>query len=273
MSLARWLRLHETGSRAARALGAIVLVQGALAGLALAIDLLELCGACGGGDRIHAAIAGTGVLAYALLYVLLRGRAWTGVFFGIFAAAGVHLSLLGLMLARGGLCGVCLVAAILSLVGPAILLFRDRSTAAWLARATVPSFLMAGLAAWTTFGVRDARAAALRVEASRGAAALSERTPAAPEIASARGDSILHVIEQERCPYCLEFKKSYAPRLERDFPGLSIQYHPMAEAPWARRAPSFVLAGELLFEGLPLEYGDLVQAISDARRVQETPGR
>jgi hypothetical protein len=168
---------------------------------------------------------------------------------------------------------VCLAAAVLSLAGPAVLLFRDHSTAAWLARATVPSFLLAGLAAWTTFGVRDARAHALRAEASRGAAKISERTPSAPEASSARGDSILHVIEEVHCPYCREFKRSYAPRLERDFPGIQIQYHSMAEAPWARRAPSFVLAGQLLFEGLPLEYGDLAQAIMDARRVQETAGR
>jgi len=272
MSLARWIKLHETGTRTGRALGGIILLQVALAVAAVAVDLLKLCGACGGGNSLHTAIAATGVLAYALLYILLQAKAWTGVFFGVFAGAGVHLSLLGLMVARGSLCFVCLAAATVSLAGPAVLLFRDRSSALWLARATAPSFLLAGVAAWTLQGAQDARAHALQAEAKHAALALVEK-PGIVGSPLTEDATVLHVFEAESCPYCREFKRSYAPRLKNDFPDLAIVYHPSATAPWVRLAPTFVQAGEILFEGLPTEYGDLALALRDARRSQKAAHR
>jgi hypothetical protein len=262
MKLTHWIRMHEAGSRGARPLGILLAGQALLAAAALGMDLLGLCGSCGGGDPVHAAIAGIGLGGYLLLLALLRGKAWTPVFFGVFAATGVHLALAGLMIARGAFCPLCALSAVLALAAPATLLIQDREGAVWIARATVPAFLVAGLVTWTMVGARDARAVALRAEAQEAAHLLSTITTSEGD--QPRPSDVLHVFESAHCPYCREFRGSYAPRLAKDFPALEIVYHSAQGVPWIGRTPTLMLGSEIAFEGLPVDYKDLFQVVSRA---------
>lgn len=263
MKLTRWIRMHEAGTRAARPLGLALLGQAVLAAAALGADLLKLCGSCGAGDAFHASVAAIGLGGYVVLLLLLRVRAWTLVYSGVFAAAGVHLSLAALMIAARSFCPICAAAAAVAVVAPAALLVHDRGAVRWITRTLVPAFLVFGFAAWTVTGWREARAEAERAEARDAARALladARSTEAFPRVPSA----VLHVFESEHCPYCREFRGGFAPRLAKDFPRLEIVYHPASGVPWVRRTPTFVLGGEVAFEGLPVDYRDLSEVVSRA---------
>lgn len=263
MKLMDWIRMHEAGVRARRALGAILLGQAALAAAALGTDLLRLCGSCGAGFGIHAGIAGIGLLGYLSLLVLLRLKAWMPVYAGVFAAAGVHLALGALMIAQGSFCPICALSAILSLAGPSVLLRLDREAVRWTLWSTAPACILSGLVTWTAFGTLDARAEAARAQAREAARLLLEGGPEARQAPSPQVPE-LHVFQHEHCPYCREFREDVAPRLRREFPHLEIVYHPADGVPWVRRTPTFVLGGEVLFEGLPVDSRDLARSISRA---------
>jgi hypothetical protein len=272
MKLTHWIRMHEAGSRAARPIGLILMGQGTLAAAALGTDLLRLCGSCGSGDAVHATIAGIGLAGYLGLLGLLFAKAWTPLFFGVFAAAGIHLALAGLMIARQGFCPICAAAAALALLAPAVLLGQDPGAVRWISRATVPAFLLSGIVTWTLAGARDARAIALREEARDAAKTLLAETK--PEGNPLHRSILeLHVFESDHCPYCREFRESYEPRLAKEFPSLDIVYHDASGVPWVLRTPTLVIGGEVAFEGLPVNYQDLSRAISRARGSKTTTDR
>lgn len=266
--------MHEAGTQATVILATLILLQLAIASVVLAMDLVGGCGSCGAGDRLHALVAGTGVLGYLVLLAILRARAWTAVFAGVFGALGIHLALGALMIARGAFCPLCALAACLSLGAPAALLLQDSQAVRWIPRASVPAFLFAGLASWILFGVQDARAESQRADA-RAAAQLLQVEMNAPDEKLPHPRTELHVFESDHCPYCREFRDAYAPRLMADFPRLEIVYHPAAGVPWVRRTPTLLLGGELAFEGLPVNYEDLRNAVSLAHRLAlaQAPGR
>jgi len=260
MKITHWIRMHEAGTRAARPLSLVLLGQTALAAAALGSDLLKLCGSCGAGDPVHAGVAAIGVLGYLALGALVRFKAWTPVYLGVFAATGIHLALAAFMIATKTFCPICVVATAFSLAAPAVLLFQDREEVRWIPRATVPAFLLTGLLTWTLLGAQEARADQARAEAREAAHFLVADSAERP----ARAKVELHVFESAHCPYCREFRDNYAPRLAQDFPELEVVYHLAAGVPWVLRTPTLVLGGNVAFEGLPVDYRDLAQAVARA---------
>lgn len=269
MKLTHWIRMHEAGTRAARPLALILVGQAVLAAAALGSDLWKLCGSCGAGDPVHAGVAAVGLLGYLALVTLIRFKAWTSVYVGVFAATGIHLALAAFMIASMTFCPICAAAAVLSLAGPAALLFQDREEACWIPRATVPAFILSGLLTWTLLGVREARAHQARAEAREAAQLLVAESSAQP----AQRKMELHVFESAHCHYCREFRDNYAPRLAQDFPELGVVYHSAAGVSWVQRTPTLVLGDDVAFEGLPVDYRDLAQAVTRARGPGGLSGR
>jgi hypothetical protein len=257
MKLSHWIRMHEAGTRAARPLILVLLGEAVLGIAALGSDVWKMCGSCGAGNPVHATIAAIGILGYLALVTLVRFKAWTSVYLGVFAAMGIHLALAAFMVASKTFCPICAAAAALSLAAPAALLFQDREEVRWIPRATVPAFLLSGLLTWTLLGAREARADQARAQAREAAHLLVEE--------STRSKVELHVFESAHCPYCREFRDSYAPRLAQDFPDLDVVYHPAAGVPWVQRTPTLVIGGNVTFEGLPVDYRDLALAVAQAR--------
>lgn len=264
MKLSEWIRMHEAANRGAKPLGWILAGQLTLALAALGLNLTRVCGACGDGDGIHAAIAGLGVAHYVILLCLLRAKAWTGLLVGLFFAAGIHLSLGGLMIARASFCPICVAASLLSLAGPAVMLANDRRAVRWIPRVAVPAFLLSSLLTWSLFSSRDARAEAQKAEARTAAKLLLDQVRGSG-VGTLRTSLELHVFESEHCAYCREFRRDYAPRLAQDFPDVDVVYHDAAGVLWVRRTPTIALGAALAFEGLPVNYQDLYQAVSQYR--------
>ena len=72
---------------------------------------------------------------------------------------------------------------------------------------------------------------------------------------------VLDVFELSSCGYCKDFRRGFAPRLQKDFPSVPIRYHDAAAVNWVERTPTILIGGELAFEGLPGRYKDLAQAV------------
>jgi hypothetical protein len=242
--------------RIPRAAGWLLWAQLGLAGIALVVALLPLCGRCGSGSWKHAAIAGAGVLGYAGLLALHRKRMSTPVTAGILAAAGVHAALGGMMMTSGSFCIVCTAAALAALANGVTVLVGVSGSVRWIPRVLVPSFSLAWIALYLALSADAADTEKRQETAHR---ALTVRSETTPHVTT--GHPVLTIFEMEGCHYCLEFRNSYAPRLKGEFPGLEIVYRKAEDELWVRRTPTITLGDAVLFEGFPTQYRDLARAI------------
>ncbi len=198
-------------------------LQGSLSAIALLLSVLDGCGSCGGVSLERFLIAVVGCAAYAALFALgLRGK--EPIFTrGIFVAAGVHLALAGTMLGRTAICPVCAAAAILAVL--------------WAAHAA----LRLGLRARLSIGL--AGAALLLAGVAWPGVAAKARTSSGPI-------SVV-VYENPLCAHCQEFRRTQAPRLEKEFSGrISLEYKASKGVSWVRLTPTLAIDEKVVFEGL-----------------------
>lgn len=255
-----WIR-----RRIPRAAGWLLWTQLGLAGIALVVAVLPLCGRCGSGSWTHATIAGAGVLGYAGLLALHRKGMSTPLAAGILAAAGVHAALGGMMMASSSFCIVCSAAALVALANGVTVLVGVSGSARWIPWALVPSFSLSWIVVTLALSAAAARTEKRR-EAARGALTIGLETTA--HLTADR--PVLTIFEMEGCHYCLEFRNSYAPRLRGEFPNLKIEYRNAQDELWVRRTPTIALGDAVLFEGLPTHYAELARGIERGARDAKT---
>jgi hypothetical protein len=224
----------------------VATLQGALSALALLAALLDSCGSCGGAVPERILVGALGCAGYAAL-LALGVRGWPRAFSrGIFLAAGVHVALTGAMIARASFCPVCAAAAGVAVLW-ALHAGRQLRLRSWLSIGAAWAGLLT--AGWT----------------------LSE-APAAPLSARSSGARLSVVIyENPLCPHCQEFRRSQAPRLEREFPGkLALEYRPSKGVPGIRLTPTVMIEGGSKFEGLG-SYAVLAAGVRAAAAKASTP--
>jgi hypothetical protein len=238
---------------------ALVGIQLGLALLALAVDLLHSCGACGRGGILHLGVALLGAVGYgALLGFAFLGRTLS-FYRGVFAAVGIHAALGLVLLLEKSLClpclcslGVATLLAVLAALGPNVGCRYLLSIAAPMAAITL--MLSLPNLHWAAGGPEGSPAIA--------------RAAREPRPTSA-GVPSLDVYEAPHCAYCNSFRSDYLPLLEADYQGrLAVRFHEASSASWVQRTPTFVLGGRLLFEGLPYRYQDLADAVDSELAVQ-----
>lgn len=227
---------------------ALVALQGGLALASLVLDLAGGCGACrkSGGPRL--AIAFAGCAAYLVLF-LAGWRGWRRPFYsGVFLAAGVHTALGAVLVLRRAPCVPCIASAIVSLVlaGHALM---GRAVPAGTARLAWPAAFVLTLVA---------------LAPGLAAAPVPEKVARAP-----RPGIRLDVYELARCPYCREFRERFHPRIAEEYGDrVEVAFHDAALVPWVERAPTLVIDGGAVFDGLPLRYEHLRDAL-EARLSKE----
>lgn len=247
----------EASPRIPRAHLGLATLQAGIALLALGLDVAEACGSCSRGGRLHLQIAAVGAAAYTLLLVLGLRNAWTAFYLGVYAAAGVHTALGVVMVLGGTLCPPCLAGLVVSLV-LAILAIRKGGTPIALAPyAILPAFAL-------VLGALLPKAA----EASRHDAERARRVEELRAAAAPRGPGLrIDVFEMDHCPYCVEFRQRFLPRLRSDFgETLEVAFHDALRTSWVRRTPTLVLADGPVYEGLPHRYEDLREAVAAVAR-------
>lgn len=239
-----------------RILLALVAVQACLAGAALALDLAGSCGSCRVGGSLRAWVAGAGLSAYAILFALGWSRKTQLFQTGIAAAAGVHAALGLVMTLAAEFCPICAASAVLGLALGLAAAARAEASAGALLWPGLPTFLLVLAALLPSEMAREGRTEA--------------RARMAAE-APARGDAVLlDVYEMDHCPYCIEFRQAFLPRLVRDFGSeVQVRFHDAAAARWVERTPTFVVDGNPAFEGLPHRYEDLERVIRGAARTRK----
>lgn len=254
----------NSGTRLPFPVRAAAWAQLAIAGAAFFVEVLGICGGCEtGGPRIRLAIASAGLAGYACL--ALAGELGRARLFhvGLAIAAGIHSALVLWMAAAGALCLTCAIAA----AGVATLLTVSLvwRTLPWrtlwglFRGAFVPALLLAGVFAWSAARAEAARETEQELAITRG-----QVFPPRPISVEGALPLRIAVYESERCPYCLEFRADYLPRLKRDFKGrIEIRFVDAREATWVRRTPTILVEGGPVWEGLPLRYADLRDVVAE----------
>jgi hypothetical protein len=245
------------------AAGRLLWAQLGLAGVALALALLPLCGRCGSGSAAHAAIAATGVVGYATLVILLKRGRITLAALGILTAGGVHAALGGVMLSGGPFCAICAISAVAALANVVLVLLSIRGALRWVPRVLLPSFSLTWIVAFLAL---TASAAETRERVRPASRVLARES--SPVRSPLPGRRVLIVFEMDGCHYCEVFRREFADRLTRDFPDVDVVYRKAEEELWVRRTPTIALGERVLFEGLPTRYVDLTRAIEDCLRAQ-----
>lgn len=255
----------ETSRNPDRPEGSIPRLHRVLAGLQMVLAItsvvLDLSGACGaceksGGPRLEIALGGSA--AYLGLF-LLGWWEWRKAFYtGVFLAAGVHTALGAILILNRAACVPCLLSAVVAIAFAAHALLGGpvpvkRAKVAWPAAFLVTLAVLApGLASARAHHHEEDRREAMR--APRGEADRASR----PGIR-------LEVYEMARCPYCREFRETFLPRLAREFGDrVEVSFHDAARVPWIERAPTLVIEGGPVFDGLPLRYEHLRDALGEA---------
>jgi len=236
--------------RLALALSAALLV---LSIAAAATQYLALCGGCAIHQGPWTLVAPLGVLGYgALTAIGFRGphRLFT---VGAAVAAGIHTVLVLAMLARGRLCLLCGVAAVLAAALFIVTLARSTARVKMVAFAYLPAVLLASSpAAWALARERAA-------EHGREAFIRAVRAPGIEDCLS------IQVFEQDHCGYCRDFREFYLPRLKREFGSrVRVDFHAATETGWVRRTPTIVIEAGPVYEGLPKNYLELRLAVEQA---------
>jgi len=213
-----------------RLLLVLLAVQAVLSATAGLAAVLPACAACGTG-RLAPALLG------ALGYSVLFGRALTAgltrdVFVGILFAGGIHAALVVQMLTTGLWCGLCIAAALLSLVMMGGSVMLDRTNVGRLALVTPTAALLV---------------------LSGGSAAV----PSAPREATDGRIGIL-VYSQPECGFCEELQRNVLPEVEKEFGSrIRVEQRSADELPGIRRTPTLILNAKRpstatrVIEGLP----------------------
>jgi hypothetical protein len=224
-----------------------------MAALALVLDLARACGSCDRGGRLHLWISAAGVVAYASLLVVGLRNLRNAFYGGVFAAAGVHTALGVVMILSGTLCPPCVASLVLALVLAGLALGADGvplGIAPW-------TFVAAAVLALASVLPATAKDSARRRDQGGSLEALRASAP--------RDGSGLRidVFEMDHCPYCVEFRKRFLPRLRSDFgEALEVAFHDALGTSWVRRTPTLVLADGPVYEGLPHRYEDLRDSLA-----------
>lgn len=244
---------------------AATLIQLAVAIAVFAVEVLDICVGCEtGGLRLRLVIALVGVVGYGLIALAANfGR--VGILYaGLAIAAGVHVALVGWMVAEGELCLTCSAAAAgLVVLVIVALVWRSlpwRAVFRLVHVAFVPAALLAGIFAWGAARADADRKSERDIQIARGYVF-------SPRPAMASGDAPplrIAVYESEHCPYCLEFREDYLPRLNREFKGqVEVRFLEARSASWVRRTPTILVEGGPVWEGLPVRYSDLRDVVAE----------
>ena len=237
-------------------------LQCGLALVALVLDLVEGCGACARITDTHTLIAAAGVVAYLALLILgLAGR-MTAFTRGIYVALGIHAALMLWMFLGEGLCGLCVVSAVVALIFTFLAADERRSLFLEMVCVTGGFILGMGIAS-----VAVSQEAERKTEEARTIEKLHQDRPFAPDLESKSAPIRITVFEMEACGFCQEFRDFFSPRIERDFGSrVEISYRAARETTWVRWTPTIVVEGQDPIQGLPRSYGDLSLAIQKSLR-------
>ena len=231
-----------------------VLLGTALAGSIWAFFASQGCGSCGGaaageGGSILAAL---GIAYYAILLCgsLLLGPSKI-VFGGITVAAGVHVSLLALLLSRGVFCPPCFLtggAAISAIILSFFLDGQNLARATW----TLPGTALA----WNVLAIYGLGIASPPIQDRGDAleAAVQHESETREESISDQVRMIVY--SNPQCHYCQQLKEEIAPRLKAEFGNLlAVEWRPASEFPGMPTPTIFINRGEfqMMFPGLPSE--------------------
>ncbi len=251
------LTLHPRVRHAQVALAVVGLL---LAIASLASETMGICGSCGDGNGIHIGIGAAGTLGYLGLAIAALAGFESLFQIGVLAVAAVHTALATWMVTIGGLCPICIAAALAAFANAAVGLATSRTPFALLERTFLPTLLVASGVVFAVV-VHEGRDQAERVTSAR-----RDLAATAPPTLASRGSAIrLLVYENDNCGYCQEFRDGYAPLLARDFGSrVAVEFREAVSASWVRRTPTIAIEAGTVFEGLPLRYEDLRSAVEAA---------
>ncbi len=217
-------------------------VQAALSATAATIEWAYACGSCRAGGL------SLGLVGFAFYTGLFIAALYAGpgriVFGAVLLGFGVHVMLVGQLIATGKLCWICLTAAGVSAVMAGLSIACDRAN---LAR-------MAFALPW----------AALLTAGLRGFGPPPVTLPPDDE----PGVRVV-VFTQPDCPYCEDLRANVMPQAKEEFGSrIRVSYRPADRVPAIRRVPTIVVSAgpgrrhTRVIEGLP-SYGKLREAISE----------
>lgn len=237
-------------TRLALALSAALLV---LSIAAAALQHFALCGGCAIHHGPWTLVAPLGLLGYGALTAIGFWGFRRMFRVGTAVAAGVHTVLGFAMLARGRLCLLCGVAAVLAALLFVVTLARSTARVKMVAFAYLPAVILSsGPATWALARERAA-------EDGREAFIRAVRVPGVEHGLS------IQVFEQDHCGYCRDFREFYLPRLKGEFGSrIRVDFHAATATGWVRRTPTIVIEAGPVYEGLPRNYPELRFAVEQA---------
>jgi chitodextrinase len=224
-----------------------------LALVALILDFLKTCSACGDSLNIHTTIAASGAFSYALLLFLgWRGHA-RFFYSGLVLASGIHAGLIASMVAGSNFCPICAFAGGVSL----LLLGQALSTRVFPLRVGALLFILAGSLAVSGYTELQ------NIESKRSKERMARlRKVEQPLLTAAEKIIAVTVYEREGCHHCRHFRETYLPKLQADFgKEIKITFIPAKLAPEIKLTPTVVIEGGPVFEGVR-SYDDLYQAVA-----------